>query len=135
MEDIIKKAKTKESWSVDGRYNYAPIDFLYYKVAQNGGQFTNSGYMTFIENVHKVTDPKTYLVWLYKNYDIFVDCTSMVLEMRSAFPKVPFEQVMAWIEEEREPHHLLNFNSCIAPAEYQNLSIEGIFRAIRNCKE
>ncbi|MBR4276503.1 MAG: hypothetical protein IKQ32_06015 [Prevotella sp.] len=128
--EIIATAKTKESWSVSGKYNYGPIDYFHDKVLYADHNLQEN-FARFEQHVHEVTDAHTYMVWLFKDYDIYVDCTQIVCSMQRAFPNVSFEQVMAWIEDVYEPHHVLNLDTRIAPEKYQGMYIYQIFNEMR----
>ena len=103
--EIIATAKTKESWCVSGKYNYGPIDYLQDKVMYADGEWKEN-FANFDKHVHEVTDARTYMVWLFKNYDIYVDCTRIASDMLRAFPEIETKQVWQWLQEEKEPHHI-----------------------------
>lgn len=126
---IITEALTKECWSANQKYNYGPIKFLRDKVLYAYGDYKKN-FENYEKNIHRVTDAKTFFIYQLCSYDCIVDCTQLVCDMRRTFPKTSFEQVMMWIYEESESHHVLNFDNRIAPEKYQGMSIYQIFWAI-----
>lgn len=102
IEEIIATAKTKESWSVNHKFNYGPIDYLYEHVVQkcaSGLDAITKAITEFEQHVHRVTDAETYFVWQHRKYDLIVRSNELVIAMRDAFPAVPFMTVCQWIRK------------------------------------
>ncbi len=120
IEEIIATAKTKEKWSANHKFNYGPIDYLNDELVNKpkGLKATIEGLEEFKANVHRVTDAETYFVWQHCKYDIEVDADMLVVEMRMAFPDVPFKTVCKWINKYEEPHQYHNgISKSLVPKE------------------
>ena len=111
IQQIIKQAKAKESWSVNGKYNYAPIYYLEEQVFKKGT--TRTQFNRFYRNVRNVTDAKTYFVFMFKNFDIYVWCSSLVYGMKQTFPEVSISTIKEWVYECAEEHHLIMERYCL----------------------
>ncbi len=105
IEQIVKQAKTKESWSVNHRYNYAPIDYLAKEIFRGGTK--RKQFNRYYRNLHKVTDAKTFFAYLFSRFDIYVWSASLVWAMSQAFPEVSKETIKEWILENKEEHHII----------------------------
>lgn len=104
-EQIVRLAKTKESWSANHKYNYAPIDYLAEEVFKAGTKRIQ--FNRFYRNLHKVTDAKTYFAYMFKAFDIYVWSGSLVWGMSQAFPDVSKDTIRDWILENKEEHHII----------------------------
>ena len=109
IDRIAEIAKTKVSYSANGKYNYAPIDYFCSVVfgGKNGVQITQRDFSYFYKYLHRITDAKTYFIYEFKNFDIYVRCGSILYVMQRAFPEISKETLKEWILENTEDHHYL----------------------------
>ena len=105
MFHIISVAKTKESWSVNHKWNYGPIEYLHDILLQDATTIKKAEqkWRTFNKNVHRVTDVETFFAWKFKNYDLVVDCGQLYFEVTEAFPGISREQFTKWVGEHLSP--------------------------------
>lgn len=120
LEEIIEVAKTKESWCIGHKFNYGPIDYLYKQVVDNNANSKFGDYMksleVFEQNVHRVTDAETYFAWEHCKYDLVVRSDYLILDMRRAFPEVPFLTVCEWLRKhEGEQQTSTNIRHSLLP--------------------
>ncbi|MDD6017230.1 MAG: hypothetical protein PUC18_13320 [Prevotellaceae bacterium] len=130
IEEIIAKAKTKESWNVTHEWNYGPIDYLYHELVEKcvpKMKEVTETIMMFEKYVHKVTDAETYFVWQHKRYDLVVRSNELIQAIRDTFPDVPFLQVCEWIRKhEGEQQTSTAINYSMLPIEIAN-QLDGIY--------
>lgn len=94
---ILEEARKQENWSFDKKYNYGPIDYLKAKVLYKGGQYSRDNHDLYEKMVHRVTDQETYFVYLFIDYDLYVDAEQIFYEMKRAFPDTTYEQMKEWL--------------------------------------
>lgn len=104
-KEIILEARKKECWSMNHKYNYGPIDFMFSEWYK--GAYSEEKTISFYKFVRLVTDAETFFVWLFKMYDIYVRVGQLYWEFRQAFPEVSKYTIMQWLNEKKEPHHRL----------------------------
>ena len=97
LERIINEAKTKECWSVSGKFNYGPIKSFELGIFFNG--FSKYKMDVYYKNLRKVTDAKTYFAYEFLRFDIYVNCGHLFYLMGRAFPEIEKETIFEWISE------------------------------------
>ena len=113
---IIEEAKTKESWSANHKFNYGPIKYLYEQVVEKCApklDVVEKAIAEFEKHVHRVTDAETYFVWQHCKYDLIVNSNYLILDIRHAFPEVPFLTVCEWLrkyEGEQQTNTCINMS-------------------------
>ncbi len=106
IQQIADVAKNLVSMSVNGKYNYAPIDY-YKKMVFGSGDFSKRNFSYYYRYAHKITDAKTFFVREFINFDLLVYCSTLKYVMNRAFPEITDEILKTWILEHKEEHHIL----------------------------
>lgn len=110
IEKIVAEARQQEKWSVNKKYNYGPIEYLKQQICFNNlddSRTIEHRLNLFNVTLGRVTDAKTYFIYCFRAFDVYVCVSDLVHQMKCAFPEVSRETVYKWIIEEKESHHLL----------------------------
>ena len=106
IKKIIADAKTKVGFYVNGKYNYAPIKSLNNQIFKNG-DVSRKNFARYYKALPMVTDAKTFFVYEFSRFDIYVSVSSLVYVMGKAFPEISKDTVLKWINEKKEDHHII----------------------------
>lgn len=110
IREIIQQARTKENWSANKRYNYGPIDYLSQKVMSCSNEIgVGKTLSLFYKHVKDVTDAKTFFAYVFKDFDIYVNHSDVVYPVKNAFPDIEIRTIHEWIDEFRQPHHVIRW--------------------------
>lgn len=105
IDNIIKVAKTKESWSANRKYNYGPIAHLEREVFADGAD--DEHFSMFYSNVRNVTDARSFFAREYGRFDIYVRVDDLFYVMERTFPEIPKNVIWGWIAVSRESYQSL----------------------------
>lgn len=105
INQIVADAKTKEGWSGNGKYNYAPIKHLAKSIFNDGHDGIH--FNLFYTNVSKVTDWETYLAYEFNRFDIRVPITDLFYLMGRTFPSINEDEIVKWVEENKSSQQMI----------------------------
>ena len=79
-----------------------------YKKMEEGKSIEESTAL-YNEQLRRKVEPELYVRYQMWQCDIYVDVTMIQVTTKHVYPNVTDEQVAAWIDKHKEPHHYLTY--------------------------